>query len=75
MKDPAAAEVLCPYDYPIFTKRICVDTDYFETFNRDNVTLVDLRKTPLQEITARGVRASAASMNSTPSSSRPASTR
>ncbi len=40
--DPAAAAAV-PTDHPIGTKRICVDTDYFETFNRDNVTLVDMR--------------------------------
>ena len=58
--DPAVAEALCPTDYPIFAKRICVDTDYYETFNRENVTLVDLRETPLEAITAHGVRTSAA---------------
>jgi len=35
---------------------MCVDTDYYATFNRDNVTLVDLRQAPIQAITARGVR-------------------
>jgi len=58
VKDPAVAETLCPYDYPIFTKRICIDSDYFETFNRDNVTLVDLRKAPITEITPHGIRTS-----------------
>ena len=56
VKDPETAEALCPYDYPIFTKRICVDTDYFETYNRENVELVDLRKHRLETITATGVR-------------------
>ena len=56
VKDPQLAEVLCPYDYPIFAKRICVDTGYYETFNRDNVTLVDLRKGPIEEVTATGLR-------------------
>jgi cyclohexanone monooxygenase len=56
VKDPATAELLCPKDYPFATKRLCVDTDYFETFNRDNVTLVDLRASPIEEITRRGLR-------------------
>ncbi len=43
--------------YPIGTKRLCVDIDYFETYNRDNVTLVDLRRDPIEEITPRGIRA------------------
>jgi cyclohexanone monooxygenase len=56
VRDPAVADALCPTDYPLGTKRLCVDTDYYATFNRDNVTLVDLRKTPLLAITPRGVR-------------------
>ncbi|MGK2965923.1 MAG: flavin-containing monooxygenase, partial [Tepidiformaceae bacterium] len=39
VKDPTVAEKLAPKDYPIGTKRICVDTNYFETYNRDNVAL------------------------------------
>ena len=58
VSDPETAEALCPTDYPIFCKRICVDTDYFATFNRPNVSLVNLRKTPLDRITATGVRTS-----------------
>lgn len=54
--DPDTAEALCPYDYPIFTKRICVDTDYYKTFNRRNVELVNLRKSPLETITKNGVK-------------------
>jgi cyclohexanone monooxygenase len=57
--DPAVAAALCPTDYPLGTKRICVDTDYYETFNRDNVTLVDLRRESLLEITRQGVRTTA----------------
>ena len=56
VKDPTVAAALTPTDYPLGTKRLCVDTDYYATFNRDNVTLVDLRKTPLESITPRGVR-------------------
>jgi cyclohexanone monooxygenase len=56
VRDPAKAEALAPTSYPIGTKRICVDTDYFETFNRNNVPLVDIRKTPIEEITPTGVK-------------------
>jgi len=58
VKDPETAEALCPTDHPIFCKRICVDTDYFATYNRDTVALVNLRKTPLERITPRGVQTS-----------------
>ena len=56
VKDPATAESLLPTNHPLGTKRICVDTGYYETYNRDNVRLVDLRRTPLERITARGIR-------------------
>ena len=56
VKDPAVAELLCPKDYPIGTKRLCLDSHYFETFNRDNVTLVDVKTHPIEEITPTGVR-------------------
>jgi cyclohexanone monooxygenase len=54
--DPEVAEALTTMDYPLGTKRICVDTCYYETYNRENVTLVDLRREPIAEITAHGVR-------------------
>ena len=57
VRDQAVAELLAPKNHPIGTKRICVDTDYYGTFNRDNVTLVDVRTTPITGITANGVRA------------------
>ena len=60
VRDPEVARVLTPTDYPLGTKRLCVDTDYYDTFNRDNVTLVDLRKTPIEAITPQGVRTSEA---------------
>ena len=56
VKDPEVAETLAPKDYPYGTKRPPIDTHYFETFNRDNVRIVDLRRTPITEITATGVR-------------------
>ncbi len=54
--DPVVAEKLAPKDHPIATKRPCVDTGYFETYNRDNVTLIDARATPVEEITPTGPR-------------------
>ena len=57
VEDPEVARKLQPFDYPIGTKRICVDTDYYETFNRDNVGLIDIRANPIQEITPTGLRA------------------
>ncbi len=56
VKDPDVAAKLEPRDFPLFTKRLCVDTGYFATFNRDNVTLVDLRTTPIEAITPKGPR-------------------
>ncbi|CAF1126838.1 unnamed protein product [Rotaria sp. Silwood1] len=56
VKNPEVAEVLIPQNYPIGTKRLCVDTNYFQAFNRDNVTLVDLRNGPIDEITPNGIR-------------------
>jgi cation diffusion facilitator CzcD-associated flavoprotein CzcO len=54
--DPAVAELLSPKDHPIGTKRLPLDTDYYETFNRDNVTLIDIRSTPIDAITPAGLR-------------------
>jgi cyclohexanone monooxygenase len=56
VKDPALAERLIPNDHPLGTKRLCVDTGYYETFNRDNVTLVDIRSDPIVRITSNGLR-------------------
>ena len=55
VNDPEMAELLAAKDYPIGTKRICVDTHYFETFNRDNVELVDIRNAPIDRLTASGL--------------------
>ena len=55
VENPETAEALCPKSYPIGTKRLCVDTDYYATYNRDDVRLVDLQKTPIERITASGV--------------------
>ncbi|MEA2839727.1 MAG: hypothetical protein QOF41_1057 [Methylobacteriaceae bacterium] len=54
--DPRTAEALVPQDYPLGTKRLCVDTNYYDTFNRENVTLIDIRKTPIEALTPNGVQ-------------------
>jgi cyclohexanone monooxygenase len=56
VRDPQVAELLIPRDHPLGTKRLCVDTGYYETFNRDNVTLVDIRSAPIEAITETGLR-------------------
>jgi cyclohexanone monooxygenase len=58
--DPEAAALLQPRSHPIGTKRICIDTDYFATFNRDNVTLVDIKSSPIEEILPHGLRTATA---------------
>ncbi|MBP2473140.1 cation diffusion facilitator CzcD-associated flavoprotein CzcO/acetyl esterase/lipase [Crossiella equi] len=54
--DPAVAARLLPGKFPIGAKRLCLGTDYYETFNRDNVTLVDLTANPITGLTTEGVR-------------------
>jgi len=55
VRDPATAAKLLPRQ--VFgCKRMCVDTDYYATFNRPNVTLVDLNETPIEAVTAGGLR-------------------
>ena len=56
VRDPQTAKLLQPNNHPIGSKRICVDTDYFATFNRKNVTLVDIRSNPIEEILPNAVR-------------------
>ena len=58
VKDPATAELLCP-TYPIALKRPPLGNFYFESFNRDNVRLVDVSKHPLTGATANGLRTDA----------------
>jgi len=55
VQDPRTAADLCP-DYPVGTKRPCLDTGYYETYNRPNVHLVNLQRTPLVEVTEKGIR-------------------
>ena len=56
VKDPETAEALTPYDHPFGAKRPCLDTNYYATYNRPNVTLVNLRQEPITAITASGVK-------------------
>ena len=56
VEDPDIAEKLVPVDHPFTSKRPLIDTDYFDTYNRDNVTLVDIRHSPIQEITPTGIQ-------------------
>jgi cation diffusion facilitator CzcD-associated flavoprotein CzcO len=59
VKDPETAELLTPRDHAIGTKRPPLDANYFETFNQDNVHLVDIRSAPIEEITPTGIRTAA----------------
>ncbi|WP_043341217.1 flavin-containing monooxygenase [Belnapia moabensis] len=56
VKDPVTAALLADIDHPYAAKRPPIDTDYFATFNRDNVTLVDVRRAPIEAITPTGLR-------------------
>jgi cation diffusion facilitator CzcD-associated flavoprotein CzcO/acetyl esterase/lipase len=56
VKDPETAATLTPHDHPFGSKRPCLDTNYYATFNRPNVTLVNLRQEPITSITATGIR-------------------
>lgn len=56
VRDPDVAALLTPKDHPIGSKRICVDTDYFSTYNRENVTLVDVRRDGIRRITPTGLQ-------------------
>ena len=56
VEDPATADLLAPTTHPLGTKRLCVDIGYFETYNRDNVDLVDVRSAPIAELTPTGLR-------------------
>jgi cyclohexanone monooxygenase len=59
VEDPQTAKLLQPNNHPIGSKRICVDSDYFTAFNRPNVTLVDIKSDPIEEILPNGVRTAA----------------
>ena len=59
VQDPVTAEKLKPRGYPIFARRPCLDSSYYETFNRPNVHLKDCLSDPIEEITERGVKTQA----------------
>lgn len=54
--DPETAETLKPRGYPIFARRACLDTNYYETYNEPHVNLVDCFKEPIVGLTEKGVR-------------------
>jgi cyclohexanone monooxygenase len=56
VKDPNIAKLLQPNNHPIGSKRICVDTEYYAAFNRANVTLVDIKSDPIEQILPNAVR-------------------
>jgi cation diffusion facilitator CzcD-associated flavoprotein CzcO/acetyl esterase/lipase len=56
VKDPETADALTPRDHPFGSKRPCLETNYYATFNRPNVTLVNLRQEPIRSITASGLK-------------------
>ena len=56
VNDPNTAELLCPDNHPIGTKRLILDSHYYEIFNQSNVKLVDVKSAPIQEITPNGIK-------------------
>ncbi|MDT9593302.1 NAD(P)/FAD-dependent oxidoreductase [Nocardioides zeae] len=58
VSDPATAELLIPTDHPIAAKRLCCDTNYFETYNAEHVELVDVRSNPIRRVVRDGVELS-----------------
>src|SRR5690606_10157357 len=60
VKDPKVAEILIPKDHGFGMKRVPLETNYFDAYNQDNVKLVDLRATPIERITPKGVKTTAA---------------
>lgn len=58
VKDPVVAEKLVPKDHPFGSKRIPLETNYYEAYNRANVLLVDVRETPIERITPKGIKTS-----------------
>jgi cyclohexanone monooxygenase len=57
--NPAIAQALKPSGYPLGSKRVCVDTGYYDAFNRENVTLVNIKAAPIQRISEYGVQTAA----------------
>ena len=55
VSDKETAEKLCPKNHPIGTKRLCLDSNYFETYNKNNVSLIDISNDPIEKITEKGL--------------------
>jgi len=62
VRDPATADTVCPRGYYYGTKRACLDSGYYETFNRPHVRLVDLSKTPISTITGTSIETTGESL-------------
>ena len=60
VKDPKVAEKLIPKNHGFGTRRLPLETFYYEVYNRDNVELVDIAETPIERITPKGIKTSAA---------------
>src|SRR5581483_5004047 len=58
VRDPETAAALTPDDHPFGAKRPCLETNYYATYNRPNVSLVNLRQEPIKAITASGISTS-----------------
>jgi cyclohexanone monooxygenase len=58
VKDPVVAAKLIPTDHPFGAKRVPMETDYYETYNKASVHLVDIRENPIEEVTLNGIRTS-----------------
>ena len=56
VKDPAIAEKLIPKNHGFGTRRVPLETNYYETFNQENVELIDVNDTPIQSITENGIQ-------------------
>lgn len=56
VEDPETAEKLCPTSYPIGAKRLCIDNGYYEMYNRENVSLVDVKTVPITGFTQTGLK-------------------
>jgi len=59
VRDPEVAGRLIPHGYPFGAKRLCVDAGYYDTYNRANVTLVDVTAAPIEAVTPAGIRTAA----------------
>src|SRR5713101_6121498 len=58
VKDPKVAEMLAPKNHPFGSKRVPLETEYYEAYNRDNVVLVSIKETPIERITPAGIKTS-----------------